>query len=201
MEFVKRTDWVDVRWCCIELRNVTVLLDEFWPILLRKQSDTVSKNSAIVQLQLPLNQWNPQAKNSQCKYQLSEKMERQWTRRSELCEPIKPFFQLYWLLLAICWSRSHSVAFFVGLGRRLCYSKNLLKNLLAIDFRSVAQEKRHFSVIHNSEFTRTGRREEENSKTFVCDKGGIAITCEFCRDLQLTVMFSSLYKKIRLIES
>ena len=28
-----------------------------------------------------------------------------------------------------------------------------------------------------------------------------AITCEFCRDLHLTLMFSSLYKKIRLMES
>ena len=35
----------------------------------------------------------------------------------------------------------------------------------------------------------------------MCDKGDIAITCEFCRDLHLTLMFSSLYKKIRLIES
>ena len=47
VEFVKRTDWVDVSWCWVGLRNVTVLLDEFSPILLRKQSDTVSKNSAI----------------------------------------------------------------------------------------------------------------------------------------------------------
>ena len=35
----------------------------------------------------------------------------------------------------------------------------------------------------------------------VCDKRDIAITCEFCRDLHLTFMFSGLYKKIRLKES
>ena len=38
-------------------------------------------------------------------------------------------------------------------------------------------------------------------QTLVCDKRDRAITCEFCRDLHLTLMFSSLYKKIRLKES
>ena len=33
------------------------------------------------------------------------------------------------------------------------------------------------------------------------DKRDMAITCEFCRDLHLTLMFSGLYKKIRLKES
>ena len=32
----------------------------------------------------------------------------------------------------------------------------------------------------------------------MCEKRDMAITFEFCRDLHLTLMFSSLYKKIRL---
>ena len=40
------------------------------------------------------------------------------------------------------------------------------------------------------------------AKRFVCDKRDIAITCEFCSDLHLTLMFSGLYKKyICLMES
>ena len=35
----------------------------------------------------------------------------------------------------------------------------------------------------------------------MCEKRDMAITFEFCRDLHLTLMFSSLYKKIRLKES
>ena len=35
----------------------------------------------------------------------------------------------------------------------------------------------------------------------VCDKRDIAITCEFCSDLHLTLMFSGLYKNICLMES
>ena len=32
----------------------------------------------------------------------------------------------------------------------------------------------------------TGRQEEEDDKTFVCDKPDRASTCVFCRDLHLT---------------
>ena len=35
----------------------------------------------------------------------------------------------------------------------------------------------------------------------MCDKRDIAITCEFCRDLYLTLMFSGLDKKISLMEN
>ena len=35
----------------------------------------------------------------------------------------------------------------------------------------------------------------------MCDKPDIAISCEFCRDLHLTTMFSGLYQKIHLKES
>ena len=34
----------------------------------------------------------------------------------------------------------------------------------------------------------------------MCEKRDMAITFEFCRDLHLTLMISSLYKKIRLKE-
>jgi len=47
----------------------------------------------------------------------------------------------------------------------------------------------------------TGRQEEADAKTLVCDKPDIAISCEFCRDLHLTTMFSGLYQKIHLKES
>ena len=36
---------------------------------------------------------------------------------------------------------------------------------------------------------------------FVCDKRDRAITCVFCRDLHLALMFSCVYKKICLKES
>ena len=36
---------------------------------------------------------------------------------------------------------------------------------------------------------------------FVCDKRDRAKTCVFCRDLHLALMFSCVYKKIRLKES
>ena len=35
----------------------------------------------------------------------------------------------------------------------------------------------------------------------MCDKRDIAITCEFCRDLYLTLMFSGLDKKTSLMEN
>ena len=41
----------------------------------------------------------------------------------------------------------------------------------------------------------TGREEEEDSKTLVCDKSDIAITCVFCRELHLMPMFSSPLQK------
>ena len=47
----------------------------------------------------------------------------------------------------------------------------------------------------NSEFT------QQDGKTLLCDKRDRVITCEFCRDLDLTLMSSGLYKKIRLKES
>ena len=40
-----------------------------------------------------------------------------------------------------------------------------------------------------------GRQEEDNGKTFVCDKRDRAITCVFCRDLHLTLWFSGLLQK------
>ena len=45
-----------------------------------------------------------------------------------------------------------------------------------------------------SEFTQQDQDEEER-KTLVCDKGYMAITCVFCRDLPLTLMFSGLLRK------
>ena len=48
---------------------------------------------------------------------------------------------------------------------------------------------------------RNRRQEDEDSKTLVRDKRDRAITCVFCRDLHLTIMFSGLYKKICLKES
>ena len=44
-------------------------------------------------------------------------------------------------------------------------------------------------------------QEEEDGKTLLCDKRDRAITCVFCRDLHLKLMFSGLYKKIRLKEN
>ena len=40
----------------------------------------------------------------------------------------------------------------------------------------------------------TGRQEEEDSKTFVCQWLDGAITCVFCRDLHLTLMSTGLLK-------
>ena len=45
-----------------------------------------------------------------------------------------------------------------------------------------------------------GRLEEEDGKTFVCDKPNKAITYVFCRDLHLTLMFLVFYKKTCLKE-
>ena len=41
----------------------------------------------------------------------------------------------------------------------------------------------------------TLRQEEEDSKTFACDKPDRAITCMFCRDLHLTLRVSGLLQK------
>ena len=41
----------------------------------------------------------------------------------------------------------------------------------------------------------TGRQEEEDGKTAVCDKRDKAITCGFCRDLHLTPRFSGPLQK------
>ena len=38
-------------------------------------------------------------------------------------------------------------------------------------------------------------KEEEEGKTFVCDKHDRAVTCMFCRDLHLALMFSGLQQK------
>ena len=44
-----------------------------------------------------------------------------------------------------------------------------------------------------SEFTQQdGSARQRDGKTLVCDKRDIAITCEFCRELQLTFLFSGL---------
>ena len=40
-----------------------------------------------------------------------------------------------------------------------------------------------------------GRRGEKDGKTVVCDKRDGAITYVFCRDLQLTLVFSGLLQK------
>ena len=45
-----------------------------------------------------------------------------------------------------------------------------------------------------SEFTQQDQ-EEEDRKTLVSDKGYMAITCVFCRDLPLTLNFSGLLRK------
>ena len=44
-------------------------------------------------------------------------------------------------------------------------------------------------------FNATGRQEEEDGRTLVCDKRGKAISYVFCRDLHLTSMFSGLLQK------
>ena len=41
----------------------------------------------------------------------------------------------------------------------------------------------------------TGRQEEDDGKTLVCDKRDRAVTCVFCRDRHLTPMFSSPLQK------
>ena len=41
----------------------------------------------------------------------------------------------------------------------------------------------------------TGRQEDEDGETFVSDKRDRAITCVFCRDLLLTLVFSCLLQK------
>ena len=53
-------------------------------------------------------------------------------------------------------------------------------------------------VVIIREFTPTGRQEEEEGKTLVCDK---AITCILCRDLHLALIFCGLFKTICLKES
>ena len=47
----------------------------------------------------------------------------------------------------------------------------------------------------------TGWQEEEDAKTLVHDKSDRTIMYVFCRDIHLTLTFTSLYKKIRLKES
>ena len=41
----------------------------------------------------------------------------------------------------------------------------------------------------------TGRQEEEDGRTLVCDKRDKAVSYVFCRDLHLTPMFSGLLRK------
>ena len=45
---------------------------------------------------------------------------------------------------------------------------------------------------NDREFT---QQEEDNGKTFVCDKRDRAITCVFCRDLHLILWFSGFLQK------
>ena len=42
----------------------------------------------------------------------------------------------------------------------------------------------------NSEFA---QQKEEDGKTHVCDNRNVAITCVFCRDLYLTLLFLIIY--------
>ena len=56
-------------------------------------------------------------------------------------------------------------------------------------------------VVIIREFTPTGRQEEEEGKTLVCDKRDNAITCILCRDLHLALIFCGLFKTICLKES
>ena len=56
-------------------------------------------------------------------------------------------------------------------------------------------------VVIIREFTPTGRQEEEEGKTLVCDKHDKAITCILCRDLHLALIFCGLFKTICLKES
>ena len=56
-------------------------------------------------------------------------------------------------------------------------------------------------VVIIREFTPTGRQEEEEGKTLVCDKRDKAITCILCRDLHLALIFCGLFKTICLKES
>ena len=51
-------------------------------------------------------------------------------------------------------------------------------------------------VVIIREFTPTGRQEEEEGKTLVCDKRDKAITCILCRDLHLALIFCGLFKTI-----
>ena len=51
-------------------------------------------------------------------------------------------------------------------------------------------------VVIIREFTPTGRQEEEEGKTLVCDKRDKTLTCILCRDLHLALNFSGLYKTI-----
>ena len=39
-------------------------------------------------------------------------------------------------------------------------------------------------------------KQQEDRKTFVCDKRERDTTCEFCRDLYLTIMYSGLLQKV-----
>ena len=56
-------------------------------------------------------------------------------------------------------------------------------------------------VVIIREFTPTGRQEEGEGKTLVCDKRDKAITCILCRDLHLALIFCGLFKTICLKES
>ena len=56
-------------------------------------------------------------------------------------------------------------------------------------------------VVIIREFTPTGRQEEEEGKTLVCDKRDKAITCILCPDLHLALIFCGLFKTICLKES
>ena len=50
----------------------------------------------------------------------------------------------------------------------------------------------HQVTVLKSEFTQQDGKEEEEGKTLVCDKHDRAVTCVFCRDLHLTLLFSGL---------
>ena len=62
-------------------------------------------------------------------------------------------------------------------------------------FRRAFSIKSSIFQTKSSRIYATGRQEEEDGKTAVCDKRDKAITCGFCRDLHLTPRFSGPLQK------
>ena len=66
---------------------------------------------------------------------------------------------------------------------------------MEVDIYNVNRGRALDGIANNSEFFATGQQEEEDGKTLVCDKRDRAITCAFCRDLHLTLMFCGVLAK------